>query len=224
MHRLFAPSALILIATNLVPLAGVLFWKWDLFLVLFLYWADTAIIGFWMMVQALREPPAGMARSGVALTLVFLTLHAGVFMGVHFLFLWTLFSGPWRARVHDGQGFVDIVIVQTGLWLPILVMFIGRGLVTLLDLRRAYAWITSTTVPPLPPAGTSPRKSAIHTFYARIVVMHLAILGGAFLAQAIGTIAPLIVLIAIKTAIDLGFEFWNVRAPEMAEQPAAPRR
>lgn len=206
MSRLFSPSALILAAANVIPLVGVLYWGWDLFLLLFLYWTDTAIIGFWMIVQAFREPPGGMHRAGLGVSVLFLTFHAGVFMGVHFLFLWTLFSGPWRARVHDGPGFVDVVILQTGLWLPILVMFIGRGLVTLIDLRRAYAWVTSTVVPTEPAPAQGGRKSAIHAFYARIVVMHLTILGGAFLAQAVGTVAPLIVMIALKTAIDLGFE------------------
>lgn len=221
MSRLLSPSALILAAANVIPLVGVLYWGWDLFLLLFLYWTDTAIIGFWMIVQAMREPPAaGSSRMLSGFGVVFIIFHAGIFMGVHFLFLWSLFSGPWRGRVHDGAGFVDVVVLQTGLWLPILVMFIGRGLVTLIDLRKAYAWMTSTTVPPGPPA--SARANPIHAFYARIVVMHLTILGGAFLAQAVGTIAPLIVMIALKTAIDLGFEgFHNMDRPEAAKRTPA---
>jgi hypothetical protein len=220
MGRFLFPSALILAAANIIPLVGVLYWRWDLFLLLFLYWTDTAIIGFWMIVQAFREPPGGMHRAGLGVSVVFLTFHAGMFMGVHFLFLWALFSGPWRERVHDGTGFLEAVILQTGLWVPIFVMFIGRGLVTLIDLRKAYSWATSTAMPPEPPASRA--RSPIHAFYARIVVMHLTILGGAFLAQAVGTIAPLIVMIALKTAIDLGFEgFAGIRTPDISSQAAA---
>lgn len=226
MGRLLSPSALILAAANVIPLAGVLYWGWDLFLLLFLYWTDTAIIGFWMIVQAMRVPTVGGSRVLTGFGALFITFHAGIFMAVHFLFLWSLFSGPWRARVHDGQGFIDVVVLQTGLWLPILVMFVTRGLVTWFDLRKAYAWVTSSTVPPAPAPNASSRKSAIHAFYARIVVMHLTILGGAFLAQAVGTIAPLIILVALKTAIDLGFEgFSGNRTPGIATSPVqTPKR
>jgi hypothetical protein len=43
-------------------------------------------------------------------------------------------------------------------------------------------------------------------FYKRIVIMHLAIMGGAFIAQAIGTAAPLIVLVLLKIAIEIRFQ------------------
>jgi hypothetical protein len=227
MDRLLSLSALILVVTNLIPLAGVLYWNWDLFLLLILYWFDTAIIGFWMMVQALREPPAGVHRAAVGLGIVFITFHAGLFMTVHFIFLWSLFSGAWRTRVDGVDGFVSVVIVGTGLWIPIVAMFIGRGLVTLVDLRKAYAWVMSTTTvePDLPGDASSRRKVAIHAFYARIVVMHLTILGGAFLMQSVGSIAPLIILIALKTAIDLGFEgFSRMRTPDIPQPSTVPPR
>jgi hypothetical protein len=35
--------------------------------------------------------------------------------------------------------------------------------------------------------------------------MHLAIMGGAFAAQAIGTVAPLVVLVLLKTALEIHF-------------------
>ncbi|NWG23802.1 MAG: hypothetical protein HXY30_05185 [Pseudorhodoplanes sp.] len=225
MDRLLSLSALILVVTNLVPLAGVLYWNWDLFLLLILYWFDTAIIGFWMMVQALREPPSDVHRGALGVGIVFVTFHAGIFMTVHFVFLWSLFSGPWRDRVDGIDGFMAVVILGTGLWVPIVAMVIGRGLVTLVDLRKAYAWVMSTIVPPDSPADASGRrKIAIHAFYARIVVMHLTILGGAFLMQSVGSVAPLIILIALKTAIDLGFEgFSRMRTPDIPQASKAAR-
>ena len=220
MRRLLTPSAAILIASNLVPLAGVLFWDWDLFLLLFLYWTDTAIIGFWTVIQAMRVPTLAGSRMLSGFGALFVAFHAGIFMTVHFVFLWTLFSGPWRDRVHSVEQFIALAIVATGLWLPILVMFVGRGVVMLFDLRKAVGWMTSSVVPPEP---ATLRRSAIGAFYTRIVIMHLAILGGAFLAQSIGSIAPLIVLIAIKTAIDLGFEFRDMREQKMEAPSAVPR-
>jgi uncharacterized membrane protein YphA (DoxX/SURF4 family) len=44
--------------------------------------------------------------------------------------------------------------------------------------------------------------------YSRIVVMHIAILGGAFLSGAVGSpVAVLIVLVVLKTIIDLKLHF-----------------
>jgi hypothetical protein len=36
------PAVLILLAANAVPIAGVLFWRWDAFLLLVLYWISAA--------------------------------------------------------------------------------------------------------------------------------------------------------------------------------------
>lgn len=48
---LTSPSTLALIAANLIPLAGVLFLKWNLGEVMVLYWAESAVIGFWNVIK-----------------------------------------------------------------------------------------------------------------------------------------------------------------------------
>jgi hypothetical protein len=73
----------------------------------------------------------------------FFTLHAGIFMGVHFLFLWELFAGPWARKIHGPRDFVDQVIVATGLWVPLIALFVGRGLLMTFEtveprLRRLF--------------------------------------------------------------------------------------
>src|SRR5204863_10015123 len=42
-----SPSGLALIGANLVPLAGVLFFGWDLSSVMVLFWAESGVIGFY---------------------------------------------------------------------------------------------------------------------------------------------------------------------------------
>ena len=46
-------SAIALIIANFAPLFGVLFLGWDLFLILFLYWTESAVIGFFNVVKML---------------------------------------------------------------------------------------------------------------------------------------------------------------------------
>jgi Family of unknown function (DUF6498) len=53
---LLQPSALILIGTNLFPLIGVIVWDWDGFILLMLYWLETAVIAFWTVVRVATMP------------------------------------------------------------------------------------------------------------------------------------------------------------------------
>jgi hypothetical protein len=45
-------TSAILILSDLVPLAGILFWGWDTFILLCLYCLETAVIGFWTIARA----------------------------------------------------------------------------------------------------------------------------------------------------------------------------
>jgi hypothetical protein len=209
--RLSSPSTLILLAANLAPLAGILFWGWDAFVLLMLYWLETAIIGFWMLVRVATASGEGfdvsqadgsrMVASRFGMTLFFI-VHAGIFMGVHFVFLWALFSGDWAARIHGPIDFVRQLVIGTGLWLPLLVLFIARGAVFLYDRLGARLLARMHGRRPAPAPNDSV-GSIVGGFYARIVVMHCAIIFGAFLSF-LGSIAPLIIMVALKTVIDLG--------------------
>src|SRR5690348_6450867 len=95
------PSTLVLIATNAVPLVGVLAWGWDAFLVLMLYWMESAIIAFWTIARISTLPPGAMGplyfngrptNSPAAMTMFFV-VFLGCFMGGHLLFLWVIFAG-----------------------------------------------------------------------------------------------------------------------------------
>jgi len=215
---LLSPATLILLAANLLPLAGVLFWNWDAFVILVLYWFETAIIGFWTLVRiatASREALGGIKMEGSTSApspfglALFFVAHAGIFMGVHFVFLWVLFSGDWAKRIHGPIEFVEKLIIGTDLWLPLLVLFAARGIVFFYPLihARLRRWINPQRPARVKPAPSDDIAHAIvGGFYARIIVMHIAILAGGFLSF-FGSIAPLIILIAIKTAVDLGMHF-----------------
>ena len=60
--RLLHPSTLILLAANMLPLAGILFCGWDAFVLLMLYWMETAIIGFWMLVRVATADTASIGE------------------------------------------------------------------------------------------------------------------------------------------------------------------
>jgi ABC-type phosphate transport system permease subunit len=137
----------------------------------------------------------------------FFTVHSGIFMSVHFMFLWDMFAGSWAPRVHNVREFVAVIVIATGLWLPLIALFISRGFSFLLNSFGAR--IVPDSLAFLRPQPDAPRKAGavLYGFYGRIVAMHLAIIFGGMLAVHLGTMAPLILLIAMKVAADLGFHF-----------------
>lgn len=197
-------AAAILIPSNLIPLAGILFWGWDTFVLLCLYCLETAVIGFWTIarIATMTRDRGSVAGRGIAGTLAlagFFTVHAGLFMTVHMAFLYVLFAGPWTGRVHDARDFIRLIVIGKDLWIPLLALFVGQGALFINDAVNRFVFAKA----PLTNADTG---EIMGGFYKRIVIMHIAIMGGAFIAQAIGTAAPLIVLVLLKIAIEIRFQ------------------
>ncbi len=217
-RRGLLPAA-ILILSNLIPLAGILFWGWDVFVLLCLYCLETAVIGFWTIarVAAMSRDPGSVAGRSIAGTLGlagFFTVHAGLFMTVHMLFIYTLFAGPWASRIHDARDFINLIVIGRDLWIPLLALFVAQGAVFINDAVNRFVFAKA----PLTGADTG---TIMGGFYKRIVIMHLAIMGGAFIAQAIGTAAPLIVLVLLKIAIEIRFQM-KTRNKETATSIRSP--
>jgi Family of unknown function (DUF6498) len=215
---LLHPSTLLLVAVDAIPAVGVVFWQWDAFVLLMLYWLDSAIIGLWTIARIAASPSGTMgpllvdgrpATSSSLAVAAFFVLHSGMFMGVHLLFLWVMFSDDWSNRIHGVRDFVAQMVVATGVWLPLLLLFVGRGVSFLFhvvspDLIR---WIEQMLpipgLPPPPAPDTGDLGAIIGGFYLRIVIMQVTIIVGAFIAVGIGSLAPLIILVVLKTLADI---------------------
>src|SRR5262245_22618930 len=73
-------SAVVLVLSNLVPVYGVLFWHWEVFPIVFLFWAETVVIGVINVPKMLvvRDPTVGWVRR-ISTTISFV-LQYGIFM------------------------------------------------------------------------------------------------------------------------------------------------
>ncbi len=217
-RALLRPPALLLLAANLVPLVGVIMWGWDAFVLLMLYWLETAIIAFWTIVRVATMPASALAdlqieskgsRPASPFGLAaFLTLHAGIFMAVHFLFLWALFAGQWADRIHGVRAFVDQMVIGTDLWVPLLVLFVVRGAFMLFDAVKPWLWRRLGLVERTPAENQmlGPGESIVFGLYIRIVVMQVTIIFGAWFAMLAGGAGALTFLILVKTAVDVSFQ------------------
>jgi hypothetical protein len=212
---LLYPSTLILIAANLVPIVGVLAWGWDAFQLLMLYWMESAIIAFWTIARISTLPPGAMGPlyvngrptdSPVAMTLFFV-VFLGFFMAGHLLFLWVIFAGAWKQRIHGLSDFYAQIIVASGLWGVLLTLFVSRGLAFVFHvLKPDFILAIEKHIPipglPRPAMGPVDAGGIIGGVLGRIFLMQIAIIFGAYMSLVFGSVAPLFILVALKTAID----------------------
>lgn len=171
--------------TNTVPLFGVLFFGWSLFAILFYYWLENGIIGFFnvgkMIVAAFWQ------RQFTGLILVpFFCLHFGGFMAGHLFFLVHFFTegDPIFVRYdHPSMTLVWIVILNI---LPVCFSYLG----SFIDFVRKKA-------------KTTRLDFLFFSPYPRIFVMHITLLLGGLVTLALGRpILASVVLIFAKAGVD----------------------
>src|SRR5687767_8576128 len=81
-------SAWVLIAANVVPLVGVLFWGWDVFPLLLLFWVENVVIGALNVLKMLLADPEDAALwAGKLFMVPFFCVHYGIFTSVHGAFV-----------------------------------------------------------------------------------------------------------------------------------------
>lgn len=183
---LFASSAL-LVAVNLLPLLGVVYFDWDVFRLLALFWIENVFIG---LVSILRLIKGGERRVFVPL---FFLIHYGIFMIAHGFILVTLF-GPSMPQNTDLQRvqFLFDYVGQTELLLIAFAIFASH----LWSFRANF--LGQKEYERLRP------NDAMRIAYRRVVITHIALIAGGFLLEHFNQpVAGLVALIVVKTVLDL---------------------
>ncbi|MEP7378677.1 MAG: DUF6498-containing protein [Chloroflexota bacterium] len=176
-------AAAVLVAVNLVPLAGVLFWGWDVAIILISYWLESGIIGLInipkILLAARDNSVMGAAVAG------FFAIHYGGFWLGHGVFVFFIVafatSGPFSF------GGPQILLIA-------LLLLLSHGISFLFNYvgRKEYL-------------NTNPMKQMFQP-YGRLVILHVTIIFGAFLVIGLGQPVALVALLVIlKTGVDLCF-------------------
>jgi hypothetical protein len=198
------PSVVALIVANLIPLIGVIFWQWDLFLLMTAYWAETGIIGLGGLIRI-----AMVSRWAALFYVPFFCIHFGGFMAGHFVFIYTLFADP-AVRAMEVGAAAWVILIERGLWVALVAMFISHGISFFFNFLRPW-WRG------LVPADTS--NNAMSAPYSRVIVLHVTLLFGAVLVEMFQTkAAAFVLLIALKIVTDIAA---HVRANVSALDAAA---
>jgi hypothetical protein len=215
-----ALAVVLLVAVNLVPLAGVLWWDWDLWSILVLYWIENGIVGAFNVLKILSargpslpgtsrvrfngRPIEAVARGPIAL---FFMVHYGGFWAGHGLFVLLFLPlmggigfGSGVELGHDGSfnlGFAPFPSAGPD-W-----TLVGLGAVGLAvshGASFAFNYLGRGEY-----RSASPAQLMLAP-YGRLVILHVTIIFGAMVSVWIGSpVGSLVVLVVLKTLLDLAF-------------------
>jgi hypothetical protein len=177
-------STLVLVAANLVPVAGVLLFDWDLGKLMVLFWAESGIIGFYNLLKM-----AVVQRWAVLFSGPFFIGHFGAFMAVHFLFVYELFVA--RATGAD-SALAEVGRFLFTLWPALLALLLSHGLSFFYNFLGQGEY-----------RGKSMREQMAEP-YGRVMIMHVTVIVGGGLSLMLGSPdAALLLLVALKVAADV---------------------
>lgn len=179
-------SAIALVVANLVPLAGVLLFGWDLGSIMVLYWIESGVIAFYTVLKI-----AIVGKLAALVAVPFFIGHFGGFMTGHFLLIYALFLRGNSAGWTPGVG-AELSAIFIPIWTSIAALFISHGISFYTNFlgQREYE-------------GASV-SGLMTTPYNRVIVMHLTLILGGWIILLIGMPAgALVVLVVLKTAVDL---------------------
>jgi len=189
------------VAGAAVPLIGVLSGSWSLREVVVLYWAENLVIGVRQVVKMVAVDPTGAepaAQVGKLFIVPFFIVHYGIFCLVHGVFVFAITGGVFTR----GGGPEDFTPGE----IPRLVLEFPAGFWLALGLiaaARAHELITGFFLNGRWKSGL-PVQTLMGEPYKHIVVVHIGILGGAFLSVALGNpIGVLMIIVIGKLLIDL---------------------
>jgi hypothetical protein len=238
------PSVLALVAANIIPLFGVLFLGWSTFAIVVIYWSENVIIGAInvlkmivcapnseaiklslatkdqlkgnsklvqeMLAKQVAKMP-GAHHASKIFFIPFFIVHYGMFCFVHGMFIFELLADgvPFDA----GGPFSFTLHVLSRLWQDQLIWA-----VLALAVSHLFSFFSNFLY-----RGEYHRVTVLQLMfqpYGRIVILHVAILFGAFLIMAFGSpVWMLVILIIGKTIMDIGLHLLQREQDAQEQQP-----
>jgi hypothetical protein len=187
-------SLLLLVGANLLPLAGVFLWDWDVFLLLLLFWCENVIIGLFGIARLVVAADRDTIVSGLFHPLFFL-VHYGGFMFGHFMVLFGMYANHMEDLGNSASPADYYTLVVENLnWVAIAGLFVSHGWSFVENFmgRNEYERLSPMQAMGLP--------------YKRMVITHVALIfGGFFLIKQGQPLAGLILLVILKIALDVTF-------------------
>ena len=199
-----------LLAANVAPVFGVLFAGWGVFPLVFLYWVENAVIGLFTVVKMLSARPndPDRRRGRTVLTALFI-FHYGAFVFGHGVFLMVIFATQRPDGMEGRAAFENLLgqIADLGL------------ILAAVGLLASHAWSFVTNYLPAERHSAQFKKLAMAP-YGRVILLHLFIIGSAWLVMKLGSPLPVLLLfVAMKTTVDLLAHLYEHRKAQSPQEP-----
>jgi hypothetical protein len=203
-------SVLALAAANAIPFVGVIFLGWDAFFIVLLYWSENLVIGLYNILKiAFASVPHPISHLGKLFLISFFAAHYGAFTAVHGIFVLAIFNKSIDFEPVQGKSWPCIFvflqmlinvaknmysIIPSQMKFAVAALFLSHGLSFVYNYIGKGEYLTAKG------------QNLMAAPYGRVIVMHVTILAGGFLAMALGSPAALLtVLVILKTIVDIKF-------------------
>ncbi len=177
-------SLLFLIAANFIPIAGAVFLGWDIRYIIFLFWAETGIIGFYNILKIIYLAIRTLSVNTIGACLFFIPffiVHFGGFMLGHGFFLIAIL----------GTSIQNLIPLLPGLTYGLVMLFASHGFSFISNFAKKEWKLTNPSQLMMQP-------------YKRIVLMHITIIFGSFIYFVFGKSTLLLIfLVVLKTVVDI---------------------
>jgi hypothetical protein len=185
-------SAVVLLGINVLPLLGVLYWDWNLIHIIFLYWAESAIIGLFSIFKMLCARDDSTSWPMRILTVV---------MKVFAFFFFMLHFGGFIAAIGLVLYFFAREVLEVTVE-PLALLATTWGVLATMVLSHGFSFVVNFLVKG--ERTISKGKDPIAAAYVRVIILHLTLAFGLgptlFLGQPLYL---LVVFIILKTTTDL---------------------
>ena len=182
-----SPSVIALVLANLLPLAGVLFYGWDTASVVVLYWAESAVIGFYTAIKI-----AIVGKVGAVFAVPFFIGHFGGFMAIHFLLIYAMLVRGPEARGPEPGAVEALLAIFVPVWPALAALFLSHAVSFATNFlgRREYVGETVGGLMSAP--------------YRRILLMQVTLIVGGWVVLALKSPVPvLVLLVLLKIVLDV---------------------
>lgn len=201
-----------LIVANLIPLIGVLFFGWNVWMILIVYWLENGVVGGFNVLKMLKAEGAPgqdtanmrmngrpVSQVGKASMIPFFVLHYGIFWVVHGIFVITL---PVFGSLESETATVDMTTGFEPLTIPfaVLALTISHGISYWFNFIKGGEYLRTSAA------------AQMFAPYGRLMVLHITIIvGGMAIAFTGAPAAAVAILVLLKTVLDVGFHLASHR-------------
>ena len=193
-----------LIVVNAIPLWGALFLHWEASCIVFLYWAENLVVGFYNVLKMACANGLRWTDLGAKLFIIpFFMVHYGIFAAVHGAFVLALFD-----TTHAGFWGMLAAVKYA-----LIALFLSHGVSFVDDYLRGRQYASARL------------EHVMFSPYPRLVVLHVSILASAFFIHArrghSEALPLLVILVILKTVLDSKLYLSSASAQNVGPAQAA---